>query len=96
MFVKTKGIGLGQAPAAILMLVLIGLVAMVGEKISSQIISGETSNTTMAAQAAYNTSAGITQITQNLSLVGLILIMAIIIGVLWTSFGGMLGHGGSV
>ena len=95
MFKFKKGLGLGQAPTAILMLVLIGLVAMVGQKIATQMQVGEASTTNVYLAAA-NVSSGIAQVTGNLSLVGLIIIMAIVIGVLWTSFGGMLGHGGGV
>ena len=43
-----------------------------------------------------NSTGGLNQFTQNLSLVALIVIMSIVIGLLWTSFGGMLGSSGTV
>ena len=92
MFNKTKNMSLGAAPSAILMLVLIGLVAVVGQKISTQMQSGE-ATTSDVYLAAANVSDGIEQVTTNLTLVGLIVIMAIVIGVLWGAFGGMLGGG---
>ena len=88
-----KGITLGEAPQVVLTMVFIALIAIVGQKIMTATQVGEyvgndtVINTTTAAYAAAgNTSLGIAQITSQLSLVGLIVIMAIVIGVLWSSF----------
>jgi len=85
-----KGLSLGSAPMAVLSLVFIGLVAVVGQKILTQVNVGEAAGSAVNITVG-NASAGITQVTGQLSLVGLIVIMAIVIGILWTSFGGMMG-----
>lgn len=90
---KMKGMALGEAPAAVLLLVLIGITAVVGQKIAAQLQVGE-ATTTNVYLAAANVSTGISQVTQQLTLVGLIVIMAIVIGVLFRAFGGMFRGGG--
>lgn len=80
-----KGMDLGSAPAAIMAIIMIALIAVVGQKVMTQVQVGETAGGTVVLAAA-NASAGISQITSQLSLVGLIVIMAIVIGVLWSSF----------
>ena len=90
-----KGLSLGSAPMAVLTIVFIALVAVVGVKINAQLQVGE-ATTSSAYLAVENSTAGIQQVTSQLSLVGLIVIMAIVIGVLWTSFGGMLNRGGGI
>ena len=84
-FKTKKGIALGAAPAAILTLVLIGLVAVVGQKIMAQLQVGE-GTTSDVYLAAANGSAGISEVTSQLTLVGLIIIMAIVIGLLFSAF----------
>lgn len=91
-----KGIALGAAPAAILALVLIGLVVVVGVKVNTQLVNNELTTgyvydntTSVPALMAKNSTAGIQQISQNLTLIGLIIAMAIVIGILYGAFGGM-------
>lgn len=99
-----KGLALSAAPAAVLMLVFIGLLVVVGIKINNALLTDEyEGNTTVmnwsrpAYYAAQNTTAGLNQIVSQLSLVGLIVVMAIVIGVLWTSFGGLsFGNAGGI
>jgi hypothetical protein len=87
-----KGMQLGEVPAAVLILIFVGLFAVIGNKIFERTQVGEwTGNTTVnftsaAYNAAGNSSLGITQIVSQLSLVGLIVVMAVVIGVLWSSF----------
>jgi len=90
-----KGLSLGAAPMAVLSIVFIALVAVVGVKINTQLQVGE-SATGSVYLAAQNSTLGIQQITSQLTLVGLIVIMSIVIGVLWTSFGGMFNRGGGI
>lgn len=90
-----KGLSLGAAPMAVLALIFIGLVATVGLKILHQVAVGETGGGDVNLTVE-NATDGIEQITSQLSLVGLIVIMAIVIGVLWSSFGGMMGGGGGI
>jgi hypothetical protein len=87
-----KGLSLGAAPMAVLSIVFIALVAVVGVKINAQLQVGEasTSNVYLAIE---NSTSAIQQITSQLSLVGLILIMSIVIGTLWLSFGGLFASG---
>ena len=84
MFYK-KGMQLGDAPSAVLTIVFIGLMAVVGQKIMTSMYAGEAQGSVVNL-TLNNASAGIAQITSQLSLVGLIVIMAIVIGVLWSSF----------
>jgi hypothetical protein len=84
MFFK-KGMQLGDAPQAVMLIVFIGLMAVVGQKILTSMAVGE-GITSVINHTAANASLGISQITSQLSLVGLIVIMAIVIGVLWSSF----------
>jgi hypothetical protein len=84
MFFK-KGMTLGDAPGAVMAIILIAITAVVGQKIMAQVVTGQTAGDTVYT-AAGNASLGISQITSQLSLVGLIVIMAIVIGVLWSSF----------
>ena len=90
-----KGLGLGSAPMAVLMLVFIGLISVVGLKILTQVNTGEAAGSDVNITVG-NATAGINQVVTQLSLVGLIVIMAIVIGVLWTSFGGMMGSTGGI
>jgi hypothetical protein len=91
-----KGLSLGAAPMAVLMLVFIGLVTVVGLKILTQVNVGEAAGSAVNTTIG-NASAGLNQVVSQLSLVGLIVIMSIVIGVLWTSFGGMMsGQGGGI
>lgn len=86
-----KGVTLGQAPAAILMLVIIGVVAVVGVSINDELRgSTTTANKYLAAQ---NSTLGIMEVTSNLELLGLIIIMGIVIAVLLASFGGFIRGG---
>ena len=90
-----KGMTLSAAPMAVLAIVFVALVAVVGVKINTQLQSGE-SSTSNVYLAAENSTAGINQITSQLTLVGLIVIMAVVIGVLWSSFGGVFRGGGGI
>jgi len=54
----------------------------------------EYKNIDSAYSAADNSTKGIQNITDQLSLIGLIIIMSIVIGILWTSFGGMFRSSG--
>jgi hypothetical protein len=87
MFFK-KGMQLGDAPGAVLLLIFIGLMAVVGQKILAAMYTGESTAgaATVVNLTLNNATNGIAQITSQLSLVGLIVIMAIVIGVLWSSF----------
>ena len=80
-----KGMSIGDAPGAVLLLVFIGLMAVVGQKIMSAMYTGTTSGDVVNLTLA-NASNGITQIASQLSLLGLIIVMSIVIGVLWSSF----------
>jgi hypothetical protein len=80
-----KGMQLGDAPTAVMAIILIAVTAVVGQKVMTQVAVGETAGGSVAI-AAGNASGGISQITTQLPLVGLIVIMAIVIGVLWSSF----------
>ena len=80
-----KGMTLGGAPSAVLTLVFIGLMAVVGQKIMTNMNVGEAAGSVVNTTVS-NASLGIAQITSQLSLVGLIVIMSIVIGVLWSSF----------
>jgi hypothetical protein len=80
-----KGMQLGDAPGAVLMLVFIGLMAVVGQKILTAMYIGTTAGDVVNLTLV-NATNGITQVTTQLPLVGLIVIMAIVIGVLWSSF----------
>ena len=90
-----KGLALGAAPMAVLMLVFIGLVSVVGLKILAQVNTGESAGSDVNVTVG-NATAGINQVVSQLSLVGLIVIMAVVIGVLWSSFGGAFGSGGGI
>jgi hypothetical protein len=68
-----------------MLLVFIGLMAVVGQKIMAGMYAGEAVGSVVNL-TLNNATAGIAQITSQLSLVGLIVIMAIVIGVLWSSF----------
>lgn len=46
-----------------------------------------------AYRAATNTTRGVQQVTQQLTLVGLIVVLSIVIGLLWSSFGGVVTAG---
>ena len=80
-----NGMNLENAPAAVMAFIMIALVAVVGQKIMTQVAVGETAGGSVAL-AAGNVSGGISAITAQLPLVGLIVIMAIVIGVLMSSF----------
>lgn len=90
-----KGLALGSAPMAVLLLVFIGIVSVVGLKILTQVNTGEAAGSDVNVTVG-NATAGINQVVSQLSLVGLIVVMAIVIGVLWSSFGGMFGSGGGL
>lgn len=90
-----KGLTLSAAPMAVMTIVLIAIVAVVGVKINAQLQSSETAGTSTYL-AIENSTAGIQQVTSQLSLIGLIVIMAVVIGVLWASFGGMFSRGGGL
>lgn len=90
---KKFGLGLGQAPSAILLLVLVAITAVVGVKISTQLQTGE-ATTSSVYLAAENTTAGIQQLTSQMTLIGLIIAMAVVIGILFSSFGGLFGSSG--
>ena len=90
-----KGLSLASGASAVLMLVIIAVTAVVGIKINTQLQSGLSAGNAVY-DAAQNSTLGIAQITSQLTLVGLIIIMAIVISLLWGSFGGMMGRGGGV
>jgi hypothetical protein len=92
-FKKRKGLSLGAAPGAILMLVLIAITAIVGQKVLTQLNVGQAAGTAIN-QSVANASAGIAEVTSQLTLIGLILVMSIVIGVLFSSFN--FGGGGGV
>ena len=92
-----KGITLMEAPMAVLTIVFLALVAVVGVKIAVQLQTGEAVTSATYLTAA-NVTAGIQQITSQLTLIGLIIGLAIVIRILWGSFGGMFrgGTGGGL
>ena len=94
MFKSKKGLSLGAAPGAVMLLVMIALISVVGVKINTQLQSGYSAGNAVY-DAAQNSTLGIAQITSNLTLVGIIVIMAIVIALLFAAFGGqMRGSGG--
>lgn len=90
---KKFGMSLGQAPAAVLIIVLIAVTAVVGVRINAQLQTGYSAGNAVY-DAAANSTLGIQQITSQLSLIGLIVAMAIVIGILFGAFGGMFRGGG--
>ena len=88
---KKNGLTLAAGASAVLLLIIIGVTAVVGLTILRQTALSNT-NAFVNATAG-NASLGIQQITSQLTLVGLIVVMAIVIGLLWSSFGGMMGRG---
>lgn len=85
-----KGLALGQAPAAVLLLVLIGITGVVGLKILTQLNVGEAVDSDVNLTIT-NATRGIDQVMSQMSLVGLIVAMAIVIGILFSAFGGFFG-----
>ena len=98
MFKSKKGLSLGAAPAAVMLLIMIGLVAVVGLRILSAIPGQSPSDTgfTYVNSSIGNATAGIQQITSNMTLIGIIVIMAIVIGLLFAAFGGSMGGSGGL
>ena len=89
-----KGLSLASGASAVLMLVIIGVTAVVGIKILAAVPDQSTQSYVNASIG--NASLGIQQITSQMTLVGLIVVMAIVISLLWGSFGGMMGGTGGV
>lgn len=93
MFKNKNGLSLASGGAAVLLLVVIAVTAVVGVRINAQLQDGYSAGDAVY-DAAQNSTLGIAQVTSQLTLVGLIVIMSIVIGLLWTSFGGLMGRGG--
>lgn len=87
-----KGLSLGMIPAAVLMLLIIGIVSAVGIKMNQSLRGTDT--TAYKYLAAQNSSLGIMEITGNMQLLGLIIIMGAVITILLASFGGFMRGGG--
>lgn len=84
-----NGLSLASGASAILLLVIIGVTAVVGLSILAD-IDGQ-GDYAYVNSTVGNASLGISQITSQMSLLGLIVVMAIVIGLLWGSFGSMMG-----
>lgn len=83
-----KGLSLASGASAVLLIVIIAITAVVGVRINTQLQSGYSAGDAVY-DAAQNSTLGIGQITSQMTLVGLIIVMSIVIGLLWSSFGGM-------
>lgn len=94
-FRSKKGLSLVAGSSAVLLLVIIAMTAVVGIRINAQLQSGYSAGDAIY-DAAQNSTVGIAQITSQLTLVGLIIVMSIVIGLLWSSFGGMMMGGRGV
>lgn len=89
-----KGLSLAAGASAVLLLIIIGVTAVVGITILNQVVTSDASSIWVNSTVS-NSSLGIQQITQQMTLVGLIVVMAIVIGLLWSSFGGFIGGRGA-
>ena len=87
-----KGFSMGDIPAAVIILVIIGTMAVIGTSINDSMVAADTNNHFTAA--LNNSSLGMLEITSNLQLLGLIIIMGAIITILLASFGGFMRGGG--
>lgn len=88
-----RGLSLAAGASAVLLIIIIAITAVVGVRINAQLQSGYSAGNAVY-DAAQNSTLGIQQITSQMTLVGLIVVMAIVIGLLWSSFGGMMRGGG--
>ena len=87
-----KSMSLGAIPAAVIILLIIGLVAGVGVKMNNSLRGSTT--TADKYLAAQNATLGIMEITSNMELLGLIIIMGAVITILLAAFGGFMRGGG--
>ena len=94
---------LREVPAVVLLLVIVGTVAVVGMKISEQLANNEITSTQVYANltstpglSAKNVTQGIMQVSQQLSLLGLVIIMAAVVFLLMRSFSSMFSQGGNI
>lgn len=87
-----KGLSLAEGATGIILMVIIGVTAVVGITMLES-VDGQGTYAYVNASIG-NGTLGIQQITSQMTLVGLIVVMSIVIGLLWSSFGGMLGGRG--
>ena len=90
---KKKSFSLGEIPSAVIILVIIGALAGIGTSINDSMLASTTDSTHFNA-TLNNASDGLLEITSNLELLGLIIIMGAVITILLMSFGGFMRGGG--
>ena len=89
-----KGMSLGAIPAAVIILLIIGVISGVGIKMNESLRGSDT--TAYKYLAAQNATLGIMEISGNSQLLGLIIIMGAVITILLASFGGFMRGGGGL
>lgn len=85
-----KGLSLAAGAGAVVLLVIVGITAVIGITLLDQVVTSDPSSIWVNSTVG-NSTLGIQQITQQMTLVGLIVVMSIVIGLLWSSFGGFVG-----
>lgn len=83
LFQKRKGLSLAEAPYVAILLVVAGVAAALGARLTANVQSGSTGE---AANVAANATAGISQLAQQFPNIGLVAGFAIIIGLLLGAF----------
>lgn len=89
-----KGFSLGEIPAAVIVLVIIGAMVGIGTSINTSMMG--TSPSTHLNASLSNSSLGLLEVTANSQLLGLIIIMGAVITILLASFGGFMRGGGGL
>lgn len=85
-----KGMSLANGASAVVILVVVGVIAVVGVDMMESFEADQSANIN---NTAANVSLGVLEVTSNLELLGLIIIMGIVIAVLLASFGGFIRGG---